>query len=102
MLSGGSVASWSVTFAAKIVTVHVSAPAKSASGSSVKVVGPPLTVAVWPPLEPQEIENQLPATFTGSLNVIVTLLFSATSPAPLAGLVLVTVGAWSPLLRGFG
>src|SRR5919206_2768685 len=102
MLSGGSVASWSVTFAAKTVTVQVSEPAKSLSGSSVKAVGPPLTVAVWPPLELQEIEYQLPVTFTGSLNVIVTLLFNATSPAPLAGLVLETVGAWSPVLRGFG
>src|SRR5438093_12227623 len=102
MLSGGSVASWSVTFAAKIVTVHVSEPAKSASGLSVKVVGPPLTVAVWPSLEPQEIENQLPVTFTGSLNVIVMLLVKDTSPAPLAGFVLETVGAASPLFRGFG
>src|ERR671922_90709 len=83
MLSGGSVASWSLTFAAKTVTVHVSDPTKSESGSSVKVVGPPLTVAEWPSLELQEIEYQLPVTFTGSLNVIVTLLFNATSPAPL-------------------
>src|SRR5919204_1048758 len=102
MLSGGSVASWSVTFAAKTVTVHVSEPAKSASGLSVKVVGPPLTAAVWPSLELHEIENQLPVTFTGSLKVIVMLLFSATLPAPSAGLVLETVGAASPLLRGFG
>src|ERR687886_1525513 len=102
MLSGGSVASWSVTLAAKTVTVHVSEPTKSDSGSSVKVVGPPLTAAVWAPLELHEIENQLPVTFTGSLNVIVTLLFSATLPAPSAGLVLVTAGAWSPGLRGFG
>src|SRR6266550_1929095 len=99
MLSGGSVASWSVTFAARTVTVHVSEPTKSASGSSVKVVGPPLAVAVWPPLELHEIENQLLVTFTGSLNVIVTLLVRATSPAPFAGLVLETVGGWSPVLR---
>src|ERR671935_237550 len=102
MLSGGSIVSWSATFAAKTVTVHVSEPAKSASGLSVKVVGPPLTAAVWPSLEEQEIENQLPVTFTGSLKVIVMLLFSATSPAPFAGFVLETVGAWSPVLRGFG
>src|SRR5256885_1734656 len=85
MLSGGSVASWSVTFAAKTVTVHVSEPTKSASGSSVNVVGPPLAAAVWPPLEEQEIENQLPVTFTGSLKVIVTLLSSATLAPPFAG-----------------
>src|SRR5919199_3402542 len=102
MLSGGSVASWSGTFAAKTFTVHVSEPAKSASGLSVKVVGPPLTVAVWPPLELQVIEYQLPVTFTGSLNVIVTSELSATLPAPSAGFVLETTGAWSPLLRGFG
>src|SRR5919201_6903874 len=102
MLSGGSFMSWSVTLAAKTVTVHVSEPTKSASGSSVKVVGPPVAVAVWPSLELQEIEYQLPVTFTGSLNVIVMLLFSATSPAPFAGLVLETVGPASQLLRGFG
>src|ERR687885_1532771 len=102
MLSGGSVASWSVTFAAKTVTVQVSEPTKSVSGSSVNVVGPPVAVAVWPPLDVQEIENQLPVTFTGSLNVIVMLLFRATLPAPSVGLVLETVGAWSPVLRGFG
>src|SRR5919202_6073610 len=102
MLSGGSVASWSVTFAAKTVTVHVSEPVKSLSGSSVNVVGPPLAVAVWPPLEVHEIENQLPVTFTGSVNVIVRLLFSATLPAPSAGLVLVTAGARAPGVRGVG
>src|SRR5919204_2843725 len=102
MLSGGSTASWSVTFAAKTVTVHVSEPTKSASGFSVKVVGPPLTAAVWPSLELQEMENQLPVTLTGSLNVIVMSLFNATSPAPLAGFVLETKGAASPLFRGFG
>ncbi len=36
MLSGGSVVSWSATFAAKIVTSHDSPSAKSVSGSSVK------------------------------------------------------------------
>src|ERR687885_2665937 len=102
MLSGGSVASWSVTFAAKTVTVQVSEPTKSLSGSSVNVVGPPLAVAVWLPLEPHEIENQLPVTFTGSLNVIVTLLARATLPAPSAGLVLVTAGALVPGFGGVG
>src|ERR687884_2332244 len=102
MLSGGSIMSWSVTFAAKTVTVQVSEPTKSLSGSSVNVVGPPLTAAVWPSLELHEIENQLPVTFTGSLKVIVTLLDRATSPAPLDGLVLETVGAASPVLRGLG
>src|SRR5437764_13492844 len=102
MLPGGSFVSRSVTFAANTVTVQLSEPTKSESGSSVKVVGPPLTLAVWPPLELHEIENQLPVTFTASLKVIVMLLPSAASPAPFAGVVLETVGAWSPLLRGFG
>src|SRR5918912_63327 len=96
MLSGGSCVSWSVTFAAKTVTVHVSAFAKFVSGSSVKVVGPPLTVAAWLPLEPQEIEYQPSVTFTGSLKVIETFASSATSVALFAGVVLATDGAVSP------
>src|SRR5919199_1051619 len=110
MVSGGSLVSWSLTFAAKTVTVQVSLDAKSAVGSSVKVVGPPLTAAVWEPLVPQEIEYQEPLTFTGSLKVIETLAFTATSVAPFAGVVLETDGATSPWnanvgnerLRGFG
>ena len=102
MLSGGSCVSWSVTFAAKTVTVHVSAVAKSVVGSSVKVVGPPETVAECPSLVPHEIENQLPLTLTGSLKVIVTLLSTAMSAAPFAGVVAATNGAASWLFRGFG
>src|SRR5919199_5877368 len=95
MLSGGSFVSWSVTFAAKTVTVQVSPWTKSLVGSSVKVVGPPLTVALWPSLVPHEIEYQLPATSTGSLNVIEMFALTETSVAPLAGVVLATDGAVS-------
>ena len=71
--SGGSSVSWSVTFAARIVTVHSSFGAKLVAGSSVNVTGPPLAVAVCAPLEAQLIANQLPVTLTGSLKPIVTL-----------------------------
>src|SRR4051812_32379761 len=62
MLSGGSFVSWSVTPAAKIVTVHVSAVTKFVSGSSVKLVEPPLRDAVCAPLVVQETEYQEPLT----------------------------------------
>src|SRR5947207_3787205 len=93
MLSGGSLASWSETLAAKTVTAHVSPVEKSVVGSRMKVTGPPETVALWPSLVPQEIEYQLPLTFTASLNVIDTFAFTATSVAPVGGVVLATDGA---------
>src|SRR5919201_53054 len=110
MLSGGSFVSWSVTFAAKTVTVQVSPWTKSVPGSRVNVVGPPLTVALCPSLVPHEIEYQLPVTSTGSLNVIETFELTGTSVAPFAGVVLATPGAVSAVqlkvglrrLRGFG
>src|SRR6266536_2831119 len=96
MVSGGSLESWSVTCPARIVTDTVSSLEKSVSGSSVKVVGPPATVAVCGPLEPPEIENHEPVTSTGSENVIETLEPTATFVAPLAGTVELTCGAESP------
>src|SRR6476646_7990371 len=95
MLSGGSEVSWSATFAAKIVTLHDSPSAKSVSGSSVNVVGPPETAAVWVPLDAQEIENHEPETFTGSLKVTVIFASAATPPAPFDGEVEATAGAVS-------
>src|SRR5438128_8237511 len=95
MVSGGSLVSWSDTFAAKTVTVQVSPWTKSVSGSRVKVVGPPLTAAVCPSLVPHEIEYQLPVTSTGSVNVIEMFASTATSVAPFAGDVLATAGAES-------
>jgi hypothetical protein len=96
MLSGGSSASWSVTALARTLTVHVSPPAKSAAGSSVNVVGPPLTAAAWAPLLPQVIVNQLPLTLTGSLKAIEMFSLAATPLALSAGTVLATAGADSP------
>src|SRR5438034_3837372 len=82
MLSGGSFVSWSVTFAAKTVTVHVSAGTKFVPGSSVKLVPAPLGVAVCAPLIVQEIEYHEPLTFTDSLKPIVMLLSTETFAAP--------------------
>src|SRR2546421_4417565 len=85
MLSGGSFVSWSVTSAAKTVTVQVSLGRKFVSGSRVNVVGPPPTVAVCPSLVPQAIEYQPSATVTGSENVIVMFESTSTLLPPLAG-----------------
>ena len=87
MLSGGSVASWSVTFAARTVTVHDSFVAKSAVGSSEKVVGPPETPAACEPLVAQEIVNDAAVAFTGSVNVTLRFESTGTSVAPLVGVV---------------
>src|SRR5947207_6801261 len=91
-------------------TEHVSLLAKSVSGSSVKVVGPPVTVAVCAPLVRHTIRNQDPMTSTGSLNVTVMLLPTGIPAAPAAGVRAVRVGGSSPvqawraedLLRGVG
>src|SRR5262249_57222463 len=61
----------------------------------VNVDGPPLTVAVCGPLEAHESVNQVPLTFTGSLNVTVILLLRGTFVAPFAGTVLETDGGCS-------
>src|SRR3989440_2415626 len=95
MLSGGSFVSWSVTSAAKTVTVQVSLGRKFVSGSRVNVVGPPATVAVCPSLVPQAIEYQPSATVTGSENVIVMFELTSTLLPPLAGVVELTEGATS-------
>src|SRR5215203_721615 len=79
MLSGGSFVSWSETWAANTVTVQVSFVAKSTAGLTVKVVGPPVTTVsttLRVPLVVQEIWNQFPVTFTGSLKVIEISVFA--------------------------
>ncbi len=76
--------------------MQVSLGTKSLAGSRVNVVGPPLTVAVWVPLDPQEMEYQLPVTSTASLNVMLTFASTATLACPPVGLVVVTSGGWSP------
>ena len=87
MASGGSFVSWSVTSEATMVKVHRSLGAKSSFGSRVKVVGPPLTVAGWVPLESHEMSNHEFATSTGSLNVTCEFESTGTSTAPSLGVV---------------
>src|SRR4051794_34315892 len=97
MLSGGSLASWSVTCAAKTVTVQASPNWKSLAGLTVKVVGPPVTTvsATFFVPEVQTIWNQLPATFTGSEKVIVRLVVLDCWMAVSVGVVAVTDGGES-------
>ncbi len=95
MLSGGSAASVSETWAATTVTVQVSLVAKSTPGFNVREEPLPLTTAVWAPLLPQEIVNQVPVTFTDSLKLIVMSSSVATPVALFAGVVLETLGATS-------
>src|SRR5436190_477847 len=94
MLSGGSPASWSVTCAATTVTVQVSPPVKSVVGSSVNVVGPPLSANVCAPDVVHEIVNEDAAALTASSKVTVTLPSRDVVPA-LAGVVAVTLGGLS-------
>jgi len=78
-----------------MVTVQFSPARKSASGSSVKVVGPPEAVAALEPLS-QLMLYQAPLTSTGSLKVISMFAARSTSVAPSRGEVLATLGAASP------
>src|SRR3954466_2647752 len=97
MVFGGSSASWSATWAAKIVAVQLSPATKSVFGLMVKVVGPPVTTVsatLRVPLVAQTIWNQFPVTFTGSLKVIVRSAPARVAP-PLTGTVAVTEGAVS-------
>ncbi len=102
----------SVTCAAKIERVQLSPNAKSTLGSTVKVVGPPVTsvsATLRVPLVAQTIWNQSPATVTASVNVIVRFALSAAVP-PSAGTVAATAGAastpkvmtWSAVIRSGG
>src|SRR3954447_13479659 len=100
MLSGGSVASWSVTRVADTVTVQVSSSTKSESGSSVKVVPSPLALAVCAPLVEHEMVNQPLAVLTASENVMLMFEPTATPLASASGDVTVTDGALSLQLCG--
>ena len=100
--SGGSSASWSVTAAARIVTVHVAPTRKFATGLMVNVVGPPLTSASTAPPPAQVTANHGPVTFTGSEKVTLRFASSATSVAPFAGVVDITTGAASGMNVVFG
>src|SRR6185295_17984974 len=73
---------------------------KSVFGLIVNVVGPPVTTVsatLRVPLVEPTSWNQLPVTFTGSLNVSVTFELFAICVAPLVGVVALTVGAASVL-----
>src|SRR2546427_10797541 len=96
MLFGGSAVSWSVTSEARTVTVQLSEKAKSTTGSSEYVAGPPLWMAAWEPLEAQAIVYQAVETSTGSLKVIAMFVLKPTPTAPDRGDVAVTAGALSP------
>src|SRR5438874_12607494 len=98
MLSGGSIRSWSFTFEASTVTVHISALAKSVAGSRTKVTGLPDTAAPWSPHVAQAIWNKVSVTFTGSLKVIETLESTAMPAEQHAGVVELTVTASSEQL----
>src|SRR6266550_6846663 len=87
--------SWSVTCAATTVTVQVSLPTKSVTGSSEKVVDAGVATAGCGPLVEQEIVNQVPVTITGSLNVTEMFAPTATPLAPADGVVRLTAGGWS-------
>src|SRR5262245_1859201 len=102
IVSGGSFASWSDTWSARTVKVHDSPNPKSAAGSNVKVVGPPVTTTAWVPLVTQARANAVPDTVTGSLNATERLASLATPLAPLAGTVVATWGAASPPPHGSG
>ena len=100
MVSGGSSPSWSVTWEANTVSVHDSPIARVLAGSSVNVVGPPVTVAATLPVVEQSRVNHDGPTSTGSLNVTRRFAVVGKSVAALAGTVLVTLGAASGALHG--
>src|SRR3982751_4276000 len=109
MLLGGSMRSASVTCEARIVTVHISAFRKLASGSSVNTFVPPVAIAECGPLAAHEIVYQPALAFTVSENVMV-MFASRPTPALFAcGDVAVIAGARSSqlpkadaVLRGLG
>src|SRR6266508_4235071 len=102
MSFGGSPVSRSVTLAARIITVHWS-PAMNGATVTVKVTGPLSREAGFSPWMVHLIVRPPSAIATGSLNVTVIVELVATPVAPLAGIVLRTVGAsWSTLGRGLG
>src|ERR1044071_8053189 len=89
---GWSTPSVSATSGWWTVSVQVSLDCRSVAGSSVNVVGPPLTVSACAPLRPHDKVNAVGATVTGSLKVTERLAASATPAAPAAGPVLATGG----------
>ena len=100
--------SWSVTWSASMLTVHVSPSWKSLWGRS-KVVGPPVGVTFCRPLLVQSMLI-VPLMTTGSLKVTSTTVSVGTLASPSAGVVSITVGGTSTpqllvgeaVLRGVG
>src|SRR5687768_1330840 len=89
------VPSWSRTLAAITLRVQVSSAPKSTSGLRFQLTGPALTTAVCEPVAEQDNVNQPGDSVTASLKGTVMLAFAATLLAPLAGLVVNSVGAES-------
>src|SRR4029453_6999747 len=96
MFSGGSLASASVTWSARIVNVQWSA---LMNGAVVVIVntddGLLLTPMVLVPWTVQDSETALPVSAPCSVNLTLRPVSTGTLIAPLAGVVDWTVGAWS-------
>src|ERR671939_498222 len=98
MLSGGSSVSTSLIWFAITFTAHVVPSGRSAVGSSVAVSVPePLTEKDFGVPVGHWRVNELVEEATGSLNLIVMFVLTATWVAPFAGVVplVTTDGAWS-------
>ena len=94
MLSGGSSESASLTRSLSTVSVQASPSTRFAAGSTVNVVGPPVTSVSTVPLTEQTRLTAPPASETGSLKVTVGVT-AAWAVAPFAGVTDATVGAVS-------
>ncbi len=80
------------------VTVQDEPAGRSTIGSSVKTVGPPLSVNAWLPTTEHVMANADDGAETGSLKVTVTFAPPPTSVAPFAGVVARTDGAASAVV----
>src|SRR2546429_363666 len=96
MLLGGAIASRSRIPLGSTVTVQTAPFGRLEVGSSVIVEpGEPLGVKLSGVPVGHSIVNELPVAVTGSLKLMSMFVLRATSVAPSAGLVLVTLGAAS-------
>src|ERR1044072_7696802 len=96
MLSGGSTASVSLISSLCTVIVHTVPPGRFALGVSVNdVAGDELCENVFDVPVGHSIVNALFVALTDSLKVIWIVVSRATSVAPFAGVVLLTLGAAS-------
>src|SRR5215212_4234692 len=97
MVSGGSPASTSVTFAATTVTVQSSPAGRFADGVNVKLEAGETDRLKGRAPEPvgHSIVNELSVALTGSLKLTVMVAAGTAAVAPLMGVVLGTLGAAS-------